>query len=185
LAATERTWSVTTQNFTTGVAVVASKILGAEGAAPPHGVSAALLLVGVAYFTREKVRQSSEDQVQAQLRVVLDSDVLAVETRIDAWKLETNIWAENPAVRNQAERQINEAGGDRERAPNLGGTSEMKAFTALFAPFLKEPGYVEVALTDREGIRMGTGRRDNARAAAFAIPILARQTCPWRIGKLV
>jgi hypothetical protein len=153
LAATERTWSVTTQNFTTGVAVVASKIVRGRRRRTAAWVSAALLLVGVAYFTREKVRQSSEDQVQAQLRVVF-----AVETWIDAWKRETNIWAENPAVRNQAERLINEASEDRERAANLGGTSEMKVFTALFAPFLKEPGYVEVALTDREGCRSHPGR---------------------------
>ena len=177
LMASERTWtSAPTGSLTRGVALVASKILGGQKRRAAAWILAAVVLGGVAYSTRNQVRQSSEDQVREQLRVVLNADVLAVQTWIDDWKREANLWANNPAVRAQAEHLIQEAGGDSKRALELGDSREMKEFTALFQSFLQGPGEASVVLADRQGLRIGTGRRNNERAAAFLVDILEGQT---------
>ena len=168
--------NTTTQNFTTAAAKVASKILGGRTRRTAAFLSAAVILAAVAYLTRDQVRRSSEDQVRDQLRVVLNADVLAVETWINAWKRETETWADNPAVRSLAERLINQAGGDPVRAKKLASSPEMKQFTVLVAPLFKGPGESQVILTDREGLRMGTGYRSNERAGAFVVPILEGKT---------
>jgi serine/threonine protein kinase len=177
LTASERTWSsVPTGSLTRGVAMVATKILGGRKRRTAAWILAAVILTSVAWFTRNQVRQSSDHEMREQLRVVLASDVLAVETWIEDWKREANMWVNNPAVRAQAERLIQETGGDPERARKLGDSRELKEFTDLFQPFLKGPGESAILLTNREGLRLGTGRRNNARAAAFMVPILEGQT---------
>jgi hypothetical protein len=176
LGSRDRTWSSTTGTITKGVASLASKIMGGQKRRAAAWILAAVVLGGVAYYTRNQVRQSSEDQVREQLRVVLNSDVLAVQTWINDWKREANMWASNPTARAQAERLINEAGGDPERARKLGDSRELKEFTAQFQSFLQGPGEAVVVLADREGLRIGTGRRNNERAAAFLVDIMEGQT---------
>ncbi len=173
---TDGGWTVTTQNITNAAAKVASRILGGRARRAVAFISAAVILGVVAYLTRDQVRKSSESQLRDQLRVVLDADVLAVETWINAWIHETDTWAENPAVRSLAEKLVNQAKGDPERAAKLADSREMKDFMALFAPLLKGPGETQIVLIDREGLRMGNGRRNNERAAAFEVPILEGQT---------
>ena len=172
----ESRWTITTQNVTLAAAKFASRILGGRARRAVAFISAAVVLGAVAYLTRNQVRQSSERQVRDQLRVVLDADVLAVETWINAWRRETDTWAQNPAVRSLAERLVNQASGDPERARKLENSREMKEFMALLAPLFKGPGETQIFLIDRAGLRMGTGRRNNERAAAFEVPILEGQT---------
>jgi eukaryotic-like serine/threonine-protein kinase len=172
----ESAWSVTTQSLTTGAAALASTILGGRWRRAAACSSAVIVLIGVAYFTRDQVRKTSEAQVQDQLRVVLNADVLAVETWIDAWRKEANTWAGNPAVRSLAEELVKKANGDPKRAKELGSSPEMKEFTDLFVPFLQGTGEPELVLLDREGLRIGTGRRSNERAGAMMISVLAGQT---------
>jgi hypothetical protein len=171
----EGVWSLTTQ-LTSKVAEVASSFLSGHRRRAAAWILAAIVLIAIAYFTKDEVRRSSEAQVQDQLRVVLNADVLAVETWIEAWKREANTWAGNPSVRILAERMVKKANGDSKRAKELGDSPEMKEFLALLAPFLQGPGKPEAVLIDREGLRMGTGWRSTERGGAFAIPVLAGET---------
>jgi hypothetical protein len=143
-------------------------------------ILAAAFLGIVGYWTHGKVQQSLEAQIRSQVQVVLDADVTALKTWIDAWKREAAAWAENPQVRTSAERLVRKAAGDLEKAKKLEGSRELEEFNSLFKPFLAQlpAGDAVALLSVREGFRIGSGysgRRNNPRAAAALVPIFEGQ----------
>ena len=163
------------------MAAISSTLLGGHWRQATAWVLAAVSLGFFGYFTRESVQKSLENQLRSELRIVLDADVTAMETWIEAWKREANAWAENPEVRTAAERLVTSAGGDPEKARKMEGSPELEKFNALFRPFLASvpAGDAAVMLTVSEGVRLSlgrSGRRDRHQAAAIIVPGLDGQT---------